>query len=119
MKLVKLLPILMLALISTTTVVYAAYTIWSNRTDVITVGNVLTLTSEKTGVDTITLTATLTNNAVPVKDASIHFYRCDSTLVTLEDLGLGTLTDGSGVSTLVYTILVNGEYYFKASYDVA
>jgi len=101
-------------LLALSSLVYAAYWIYSNTVTVTVTAYALTLDVDKISVvqyENITLTATLKLGDTPQADKTIYFFMNDT------EIGFAT-TDSSGVASLQYNCTQTGTLTFKAGYQV-
>ncbi len=74
-----------------------------------------TLMQEHT-MSSVTLTATLTYNTLPLNGALVSFFLTNSSGGAEQPIGTA-YTNTNGIATYVYAVPGNGSYYFKAGYQ--
>lgn len=108
-----------LCLISVPTIVYASIPIWGNVQHV-TVQYSLVLATPTLSGSTVTLTATLTNNGVPVPNAQVQFFHSTTTGVVTgaNTTALATVvTNSLGVASWNQPEASNGLYHYIPYYS--
>lgn len=120
MKLNKkaLLLFLPLCLLSMSTIVYASIPIWGNM-QTVNVQYSLVLATPTLSGSTVTLTATLTNNGIPVPNAQVQFFHCavDKSVTGANLTALSTVvTNAQGIASWNQPEATNGIYRYIPFY---
>ena len=98
-------------------VAYAYYNISSNRVYAQIEYNLVLIVESQSGSNVVLL-ATLKDKTSPVIDVAVKFYMSTTGEPNSYSLVETKYTDTSGNARITYSAIVNGYYYFIATYDV-
>jgi len=113
-----LLVFLPLCLLASSTIAFGAITILSNVVTV-NINYLLTLSVPSLSGSTVTMKATVTNGILPVQNANIAFFHCDSLggRYGVNATALNTIVSNQlGEAVLTYVEPTNGVYHYVAIY---